>query len=129
LRLGHYALPELKGKIKKEKRTVKGYEVQIISNGKYQLAMVPLKGWDEMNTIDTKGLHPQSENSAVINVAANFSPAQNNSPVIYATLMLWKKAGENWTDDELVPIKELTIKDNMVRVIFKTGKTRTVEFE
>jgi hypothetical protein len=129
LRLGHYALPELKGKIKKEKRTVKGYEVQIISNGKYQLAMVSLKGWDEMNTIDTKGLHPQSENSAVINVAANFSPAQNNSPVIYATLMLWKKAGENWTDDELVPIKELTIKDNMVRVIFKTGKTRTVEFE
>lgn len=129
LRLGHYALPQLKGKIKEEKRKVKGYEIQIISNGVYQLAMIPLKGWDEMKTINTSGVHPESNNSAVMNVSASFLPQQNKEPVIYATLMLWKKAGEKWTADELVPVRELKINGGQVKVIFNNKDIKTVDFE
>ena len=35
----------IEGKHKKT-RKVNGYEVQIMNNGKYQLAMVPINGWD-----------------------------------------------------------------------------------
>jgi len=130
LRLGHYALPEMKGAIKKERRKVKGYEVQIINNGIYQLAMISLKGWDKMRTVDTKGLHPQSVNSAVINVSNHFLAGQNKPPVIYATLMLWKKATEKWTDNELVPVKDLKISKtgDSVTVSFVNGTKKEVRF-
>ena len=129
-RLGHYALPQLSGEITKESRTVRGHEVQIISNGIYQLAMVPLKGWEKMETVHTTGLHPESDKSAVINVESNFKPDQKNGNV-YATLMLWKKAGEKWTDNELVPVKNIkqSKKDKSVIVSFRNGeKEKVVRF-
>jgi hypothetical protein len=130
IRLGQYALPNIKGTIKKEKRKVKGYEVQIINNGIYQLAMIPLSGWGRMETITTKGLNPVSNESAVINVENVFSPIQKQ-PVIYAALMLWKKAGERWTDDELIPVKKIepSLKDNSVMISFMNGTKKTVKFE
>jgi hypothetical protein len=104
VRLGHYALPKLTGEIVKEIRRVKGHQVQLISNGEYQLAMVTLDGWDSIQTVDTQGVHPQANESTVINAVDSFIPTPHR-PHIYATLMLWKRAGEKWTDDELVPVK------------------------
>ena len=48
VKLGHYALPKLNGAIKTTSRKVKGHNVEIIDNGVYQLAMVTLSGWDNM---------------------------------------------------------------------------------
>lgn len=130
VRLGHYALPKINGSIKKETRKVKGYEVQIINNGTYQLAMIPVAGWDNMQTITTKGVHPVSDESAVINVASNFTP-DKVQPVMYATLMLWKKANEKWTDNELVPVKKIDYAagSNYITITFVSGDTKTVKFE
>jgi hypothetical protein len=130
LRLGHYALPRLKGAIKKTTRKVKGYNVQIIDNGVYQLAMVSLSGWDGMRTIETKGVHPVSSVSSVINVEDSFVPGRKKT-VIYASLMLWKKAGEKWTDDELVPIKSIkpASNENSILVSFINGGNKTIKFE
>jgi hypothetical protein len=129
VRLGHYALPKLKGDIKKETRKVKGYNVQIINNGVYQLAMITLSGWDKMQTINTKGVNPVSNESAVINVSDKFSPSPSQ-PEIYATLMLWKKAGEKWADDELVPLKNIKYSDKRDRVTisFLNGDSKSVTF-
>ncbi len=129
VRLGHYALPQLSGPIKKETRKVKGHQVQIINNGAYQLAMIPLLGWDGSEIVNARGLHPVSEASTVINATDSFSPNQQGQEV-YATLMLWKKAGEKWSDKELVPVKKLVRnKDNTVTVSFVNGDTKTVKFD
>jgi hypothetical protein len=129
MRLGHYSLPDIKGYIREEKRKIKGYNVQIIDNGVYQLAMVPLLGWVGMKTVATKNIHPVSKDSKVINVSASCLPVAG-APVIYATLMLWKKSGEKWSEQELLPVKEIKATDNkqVVEIIFKNGTTKLVKF-
>lgn len=127
-RLGHYALPKLNGDIRKTKRKINGHEVQIIDNGTYQLAMVALQGWNTITTLDTTGLHPASNQSTVINVANKHS-GENKAPVIYATLMLWKKSGERWTDKELLPVRRIsrTEEDGVVVVVFSDGSKKTLK--
>ena len=112
------------------KGTVVGQEVQIINNGVYQLAMIPLSGWEAMETLPTTGLHPASTESAVINVKDNFLP-QQAKPKLYATLMLWKKADETWTDEELVPVKRIkrSAKDISITVSFRDGDEKIVRFD
>jgi len=130
LRLGHYALPQLQGEISQEIRTVKGHEVRIISNGVYQLAMVTVNGWEKMETVHSKGLHPESLTSEVLNVSDTYFPGKNHQKT-YCTLMLWKKAGESWTDDELVPIHKISIseKENLVRVTFVDKSKKVFTFD
>lgn len=129
MRLGNYALPKIKGNIKEEVRIVDNYKIHIIDNGEYQLAMVPLLGWDNMETLETSGLHPVDEISKVTNIMAKYSPNKEN-PGIFATLMLWKKSGRNWTNDELIPISTMNQNENgQVRVIMKDGHTQVVNFE
>jgi hypothetical protein len=126
LRLGHYALPQLSGPITKQSRKINGHDVQIISNGIYQLAMIPLKGWQKIYTADTKNVHPQSINSSVINVESVFLPA---SPVVYATLMIWKKAGEKWSDKELMPVRKIEERGGEVVIETQNGEKKVIAFE
>jgi hypothetical protein len=130
LRLGHYALPQLQGEIKEETRKINGYEVRIISNGVYQLAMVSLSGWSKTETVHSMGLHPMSDKSAVINVSDTFIPGKKGQK-IYCNLMLWKKAGEAWSKDELVPIRRVkrSEKENSVSVYFKDGKKKVISLD
>lgn len=126
-RLGHYALPDEGQGIRKSSRKVDNYDVQIIDNGKYQLAMVPLLGWAEMETLTTRGLHPANEVSALINLKHQ-SDDGNVKPVIYSALMLWKNSGEVWTDEELMPVKTIRIEQASIKVTFKDQMTKTVTF-
>ena len=104
VRLGHYALPNLTGTIRRSTRQVRGHEVQLIDNGAYQLAMTTLSGWDKLETLNTSGLNPVKPTSTILNVVGQVAAGQ---PTVYATLMLWKKSGEKWTDDELMPVKKI----------------------
>ncbi len=127
-RLGHYALPKLSGDIRKTERKVKGYDVQIIDNGVHQLAMIPLQGWQNMETLDTTGLHPASDESSVINLSHKLTE-NDEQPVIYATLMLWKESGEAWTDKELMPVKKIdrSADDNRIVVLFADGSEKILQ--
>lgn len=128
--LGHYALPQLKGNIKETTRKIKQrYDVRIIDNGEYQLAMIPLEGWKNMVVRKTERIHPVSRISKVINVSKVTPPAADN-PAIYATLMLWKRSGQRWTDEELMPVKKIEIaKDKKtVKLVMNDGATQLVEF-
>lgn len=126
-RLGHYALPDEGQGIRKSSRKVDNYDVQIIDNGKYQLATVPLLGWAEMETLTTRGLHPANEVSALINLKHQ-SDDGDVKPVIYSALMLWKKSGEVWTDEELMPVKTIQIEQASIKVTFKDQMNKNVTF-
>jgi len=128
MRLGHYALPKLTKEITISKRKVKGYEVTIIDNGKYQLAMIPLLGWEKGEVVTAKGLNAESKESSVIDLTANYSPEKAKSNV-YATLMLWKKSGEKWNDNELVPVKSIKETKEGINVQFNNGTTKLVDFK
>lgn len=125
-RLGHYALPRLNEDIKTFSRESNGMKAIIIDNGVYQLAMVNLKGWDKMEVVNTKGLHPQSENSSVIDATATFRSTTDD---IYACLMLWRKSGEKWTDKELFPIKSIEANKSGVLVNFQNKKEKIITFK
>lgn len=129
MRLGHYALPKLDVEIKTTVKKVKGHQITIIDNGKYQLAMIPLLGWDKMEVVKSKGLHPAADESAVINLSHNFVPQKDHSE-IFATLMLWKKAGEKWTDKELLPVKTIQYSKttNTAKISIRKGGNREVKF-
>lgn len=130
MRLGHYALPKLDTEIKITVTKIKGYQVTIIDNGKYQLAMIPLLGWDKTEVVKAKGLNPAAEESAVINLSHHFLPEKDNAE-IFATLMLWKKSGEKWSKEELLPVKKIKYskEHNTVNITLKNGNKKTVQYD
>lgn len=117
LRLGHYALPQIKGAIKTIKKKVKGKDVVIIDNGRYQLAMISYAGWDKIYDVDTKDVHPQSEYSRVVNVSGKLDAGKERT---YITLMLWKQSGQKWKDNELVPIDKIIGNAESLKIFFKS---------
>ncbi|MCH4551107.1 DUF2264 domain-containing protein [Aestuariibaculum sp. L182] len=129
MRLGHYALPQLDSEIKVIKQKIKGKEATIIDNGMYQLALIPLMGWDKTEVIETKDLHPESEYSKVINVEKNESVSNTLKSKIYITLMLWKKSGHKWTTNQLTPIKNIKLLDDGgIDIEIKGSETKTVNY-
>ncbi|MDG5801055.1 DUF2264 domain-containing protein [Marinilabiliaceae bacterium ANBcel2] len=108
MRLGHYALPEKKQEIVMRIKEVDGNKVTIIDNGEYQLAMVPLLGWKNTKVLECDSLHPEGGKSSVIVAEANYMPDHSSSS-IYAILKLWKKSGEEWTKEELMPVKDISV--------------------
>ncbi|MGL1959209.1 MAG: DUF2264 domain-containing protein [Colwellia sp.] len=128
LHLGHYALPQLANhKITHSKRKVGQYTATIIDNGQYQLAMIPMQGWGETQIITAKNLHPESINSTVINVMDTFKKNSAITNKVYITLMLWKKSGEIWTDDELIPVRNIEL-DKTIIVNFKNAPAKTITY-
>lgn len=139
LRLGHYALPKRQSDIVISTRKVQQYTATIIDNGEYQLAMVPLLGWDKTEVINTDGLHPDSEQSSVLNVSAQYPDKtdknkQASSAKLYATLMLWKKSGQAWSAEELLPVTHIIDKKGLneqaarVELSFINAVNKTIVF-
>ena len=92
--------------------------------------MVRLSGWANIETLDTHNLNPVNERSSVINVSNSFSAYDKKERGVCATLMLWKKTGEMWAKDELVPVKKLKYsdRDNKVSVSFVNGASKTIRY-
>ncbi len=128
MRLGHYALPEFEQPIITTTQKAGDYEATIIDNGKYQLALVPIKGWSNTEVISAEGLHPESKKSSVIEVQDTYSKDLRSK--VYIMLMLCKKSGDSWTDEELNPLESVKITDDVskVEIHFKNGAERTIIF-
>jgi len=109
LRLGHYALPHLSGPVKVTRRDRDGQQALLIDNGRHQLAFVTLCGWDKLEVVTAKGLHPEADESSVINASVRSGGSNKHTLV---SLMLWKGVGEAWTDDELFPVRSVTVRAN-----------------
>lgn len=127
-RLGHYALPDRGQGIKQAVRDVEGREVHLIDNGEYQLAMVPLAGWDSIETLETLGLHPESARSFLLNVEASGS-AESYPEAVYGVLMMWKPSGEAWSDEELLPVIDVSPQaDGSVLATFRDGREQVIQW-
>lgn len=134
MRLGHYALPQKEREITTTTRQVGKYKATIIDNGEYQLAMIPLEGWDNVAATLTTGSHPEADTSMVINTATRFNPETNKNGIM-ACLMLWKKSGEKWSEKELMPLKKIHISPDGSQVTIhvrqsgrKTNEEKTIHF-
>ena len=127
LRLGHYALPELTTPLRRWTGRAGGREVQFLDNGQYQLAVVSLRGWDRMETLETSGLHPVARKSGLINLADRWQPG-SGADGYYITLLLWKRSGESWTEADLHPIRKLVTGRNGVTLKMAEGDSRKISF-
>ncbi|GAA4306836.1 DUF2264 domain-containing protein [Aestuariibaculum suncheonense] len=129
LRLGHYALPDLGKGITTTKRQIQGRMATVIDNGIYQLAMIPVMGWDETEVVSTEGLHPESRHSKVVNVLKTESVSNTLKSKNYITLMLWKRSGEKWTKSQLTPIKNIKLLENGdIDIKIKGSGTKTINY-
>jgi len=128
VRLGHYALPQLDTPIEERKEKSGNWEATIIDNGVYQLAMIPLQGWEKSEVILRNGLHPVSEISKVSNVEGTIVQTDGN---YFVSLMLWKRSGEQWDENELFPVEEWeTLPDGeTVEIRWKDGRKQLVSYK
>ncbi len=127
MKLGHYALPKIDRRIKTTTRNIANYKATIIDNGRYQTAFIPLTGWNDVEVIKCANLHPEADSSYVINASAFYKPS---SEQIYSCLMLWKKSGETWSDQELMPINNIRYNNDssIVEIQFNNGVQKKFSF-
>lgn len=123
IRLGHYALPQLSKPISTELRKVGKYTATIIDNGQYQLATIPLIGWQNNFNVDSKGLHPEATQSKVSQLEVSVS---ENSQIPLLSLLLWEKSGKPFAEDALNPIRKVSYRKNMIVITMKSGQVVNV---
>jgi hypothetical protein len=70
VRMGFYALPELGKPVTTTETKVKGKKAITIDNGQYALTTVLTEGWEDMEVVRCHGLHPEADNSVVVNLTA-----------------------------------------------------------
>ncbi len=120
-RLGSYSLADLgKGFKTETRRLSNGTAATIVSNGEYSLAVVPLQGWDDTKVIMPRGLHPQSDQCALIINDAK-------GPNTYVTLQLWKKNGK-FSNAELMPVKSWQTSPDGATVVLSNGESKVVKW-
>lgn len=129
IRFGGYALAQFKSPIKISTRKIKGFTATIIDNGVYQLVTIPILGWKKSEVMECENLHPEAEKSKVVNLAANNLKLKNGKTQ-FVTLHLWKKSGEKWKNEEIIPIKNVKInnKSNSVSVTLTNGEKKVFNF-
>ena len=101
--------------------------IPVLSNGKYELAMIPLTGWEKTYTVYPEGVHPVSEKCAL-----NMVSDQLSGEKIYVTLQLWKKNEKRgFTSKELTPVKSVHVSEDkkQVTVCLSNGEIKTISFE
>lgn len=125
--LGHYSLPCRDTDIRETYRKVNKRDIPILSNGEYELAMIPLAGWEKIYTVYPEGLHPVSEKCGLSMVSDKLVGSK-----VYVTLQLWKKGGgKGFTKKELNPVKSVDISQDKSRVTVRlvSGETKIITFE
>lgn len=121
LHYGHYSLPELESPIVTKGQKAGGYTAYCMDNGAYQIALINLQGWSEVEFVQTEGLHPVSNKCSVINVATTHSGDK-----VFITLQLWKKSGKPFTKKELAPVKSFKQTGDTITIYFSDGTVKTV---
>lgn len=101
-----------------------------------QLAMTIYDGWDEIDYIQSRGTNPDSEKSIIIFAKLSRSKKYGYEPFILMSQVITKESHEDFSDDELFPVKfiEYTDKERCggygpVAIHLKNGNTKIIDFE
>ena len=86
IRMGFYALPELDMPIVTTETKVKGKKAITIDNGKFALTTVLTDGWDSFEVVRCHHLHPEADNSVVVNLISTV----NGQKILKSQLIMQK---------------------------------------
>lgn len=111
LTLGHFGVPHLSGQKaiinKFEKGNKKGMTASISGRS---VALIIYSGWDNLDNVVHRNRNAEADESTVI-YAYKKRMAKNPSMELMITVMLHKMDDEDWTEEELSPIKDFSILD------------------
>jgi hypothetical protein len=111
LTLGHFGLPHINGK----KASVNQFQdgdrkvITALIPGR-KLALITYHGWDKVCSVIHEGRNAEADESTVL-YAWRKRIEKNPSIELMISVMLHRTDNEEWTEDELNPIKEIRIMD------------------
>jgi hypothetical protein len=105
--LGHFSIPHINGKPEVTKKDIEGKNCIIAKIPGRQLAMTNYMGWNQIDTLENTGLHPESNKSTLL--YAEYEDLEHlYGPVeILVSVLLHKTDNSNWNDNELQPIEKI----------------------
>ncbi|HJA92599.1 MAG TPA: DUF2264 domain-containing protein [Candidatus Eisenbergiella merdipullorum] len=132
LTLGSYGFPDNGTQIIRKSEGAKPDTARAIilkgkdSQGKdRQMAMTIYDGWEELDLITSKGTNPDSERSIILYASASFRKQYGGyEPYVMISQVITKESAEDFTDEELFPIRSISYEDGK-----KTGAYGTVTIE
>lgn len=138
LTLGAYGFPDNGTLI--EERELDGAKAMILKGHDHmgrekQLAMTVFDGWDSLKLVRSEGTNADSAHSMIVCARLRREKQYGYEPYLLLSQVLTKESSENFTQEELFPIKEIRYADptrcggyGPVTVLFKDGTLRTVDF-
>lgn len=139
LTLGTYGFPDNgteiitreKGKVKAI--ILKGHD---FTGTEKQLAMTIYDGWDEIAFLNSRGTNPDSERSVIVYAKLTREKQYGYEPYVLISQTITKENHEDFTEEELFPIKEIEYTDRKkcggygpVRITLNDGSRRIIDFE
>ncbi|MDD6763114.1 MAG: DUF2264 domain-containing protein [Clostridiales bacterium] len=139
LTLGSYGFPDNGTEIIKK---TCGKHMAIILKGhdhtgkEKQLAMTIFDGWDDIDYYESSRTNPDSEKSIVVFASLSRNKKYGCAPYILISQVITKESLEDFTEDELFPIKSVDYTDKEcsgdygpVTINLKSGISRTIDFD
>jgi hypothetical protein len=113
LTLGHFGLPHIAGNAALV-RQYAGNKKKVItaSIAGRRLALIAYNGWDSLGSLVHQGRNAESEESTVI-YAHRKRTSKNPAVELMTTVMLHRLDDDEWTEEELSPIRNIKIIDIM----------------
>lgn len=138
LTLGAYGFPDngteiIKKSSGKAKAIIlKGYDH---TGQEKQLAMTIYDGWEDIDIIHSAGTNPDSEKSVIVYAKTTRRRQYGNDRHILVSQVITKETHEDFSEDELFPLKEILYTDpekngayGPVTVCLKNGTEKTADF-
>ncbi len=111
LTFGHFGLPHLNGEKAKINYSEDGNKkVMTASIEGRQIALISYNGWDKLDSLVHNNRNAEADESTVI-YAYKKRMARNPAMELMITVMLHKMDNEEWTEEELSPVKSIKIMD------------------
>jgi hypothetical protein len=111
LTLGHFGLPHMDGKQAALNQFQDGGRKVITASvpGR-KLALITYHGWDKVCSVSHEGRNAEAKESTVL-YAYRKRTEKNPAIELMISVMLHRMDNDEWTEDELNPIKEIRIMD------------------
>lgn len=139
LTLGAYGFPDngteiiQKSSGKAKAIILKGYDH---TGREKQLAMTIYNGWEDIDIIRSSGTNPDSENSIVVYAKTSRRRQYGYEPFILISQTITKESHEDFSENEIFPIKEITYTDQEqhggygpVIISLKNGMEKVISFD
>ena len=100
-----------------------------------QMAFTVFDGWSSIERIDSEGTNPDSQKSVVMYARTCREKQYGYEPYFLISQVITKESLEDFTEDEIFPIKKVEYTDSQncggygpVKIYLKSGEVRTIDF-